>query len=278
MAYNPNNGYLYVTNRKPSGTVTVISTTTNMTVTVLGVGDRPTGIAYNPNDGCIYVANFGSNTVSVISGTSLVGTITDGFDGPAHIAVKNASNLLYVTNYGLAAGTGNAVKVVSGATRAVTKTIDLNLQGPWGIAVNQSTGWVYVATVSSGELGRIQPNDTMTDAIKPSPVSPTHTMRMVAVDAAQNLVFVPQDDVTGGTPPGDGDPGPELEKVFVYDPETGDWVDELEITVQQDPERGIAFDPVRHRLYVSNRRSDTVTVIQTMMHELYFPIIMKSFS
>ncbi len=68
-----------------------------------------------------------------------------------------------------------------------------------------------------------------------------------------------------------------MEKVFVYDPEANDWVGELEITVQQDPERGIAFDPVRHRLYVSNRRSDTVTVIQ-MIRKLYCPLIMKSFS
>jgi YVTN family beta-propeller protein len=275
-AYNPNNGYLYVTNRKTSGTVTVISTTTNMTVTILDVGDRPTGIAYNPNNDRIYVANFGSNTVSMISGTSMIGTVADGFDGPAHIAVKNASNLLYVTNYGLAAGLGTTVKVVSGVTHEVTKTINLNLHGPWGIAVNQNTGWVYVATVSSGELGRIQPNDTVTGSVKPEPPA---TLRMVAVDPDQDLVFVTQDDTDtlGGSPSHDGPPSPDMEKVFVYDPETNDWVNELEITVQQDPERGIAFDPVRHRLYVSNRISDTVTVIQTM-RKLYFPIILKSFS
>jgi DNA-binding beta-propeller fold protein YncE len=100
---------------------------------------------------------------------------------------------------------------------------------------------------------------------------------MVAVDPIQNLVFVTQEDVKGGTPPGDGDPDPEMEKVLIYDPETNDWVDELEITVQQDPERGIAFDPVRRRLYVSNRRSDTVTVIQAI-RQVYLPFIMKSSS
>jgi YVTN family beta-propeller protein len=274
MAYNPNNGYLYVTNRETSGTVTVISTTTNMTVTVLGIGDRPTGIVYNPKDGYIYVANFGDDDISVISGTVRINVFSAGFArSPAHLAVNPVNGKVYVTLYD---DTNNGVAIIN--STSVLTDISNVPQRPWGIAVNPNTGWVYVATVDGGELVRIRPdNDEVEDSINPSLPSPTHTLRMVAVDAAQNLVFVPQDDVTGGTPPGDGDPGPELEKVFVYDPETSDWVGEFEITVQQDPERGIAFDPVRHRLYVSNRRSNTVTVIQTI-RELYFPIIMKSFS
>ena len=259
MAYNPNNGYLYVTNRTTNGTVTVISTTTNMTVTKIYLNgeDYPTGIAYNPNDDCMYVAlNNASGSVKVISGTSVIDTVDDSsynFFWPAHIAVKEASDLLYVTNH------DGTVSVIDGSTREVTKSIPLGLQDLWGIEVNQRTGWVYAAALTGGELGRIQPNDTVTGPIKPEPPS---SLGMVAVDPSQNLVFVTQND--GQT-------------VFLYDPETGDWVDELEITVQQDPERGIAFDPVRHRLYVSNRISDTVTVIQTS-RKVYFPIIMKSFS
>ena len=281
IAYNPNNGYLYVTNRvdSDSGTVTIIDTDipTYTQVATPVVGTKPTGIAFNPNDDYMYVAmNYAPGSVLVISDTSVIDTVTDtfsSFNWPAHIAVKEASNLLYVTNSG-----ANTVSVISGATRAVTNEIVLNLPKPWGIAVNQNTGWVYVATESGGKLGRIQPNDTVTDAIEPDPPS---ALRMVAVDPAQNLVFVTQDDLnTLGDDPGGthhSPPTEEMEKVFVYDPETGDWVDELEITVQQDPERGIAFDPVRHRLYVSNRRSNTVTVIQESI-KFYFPIIMKASS
>jgi YVTN family beta-propeller protein len=260
IAYNPNNGYLYMTNRPDSGngTVAVISPATGLTVTdPIVVEEKPTGIAYNPNDGYIYVAmNYSPGSVKVISDTSVIDTVTDtlsSFNWPAHIAVKEASNLLYVTN-----GGDTTVSVIDGSTREVTEAIDVHLDDLWGIAVNQSTGWVYAAALTGGELGRIQPNDTVTDPVKPVPPS---SLGMVAVDPSQNLVFVTQND--GQT-------------VFVYDPEAGDWVDELEITVQQDPERGIAFDPVRHRLYVSNRISNTVTVIQTS-RKLYFPLIMKSF-
>jgi YVTN family beta-propeller protein len=265
MAHNPNNGYLYVTNRKTSGTVTVISTTTNMTVTTIDLHyDYPTGIAYNPHDYCMYVAlNYASGDVLVISGTSVIDTVDDSsynFFWPAHIAVKEASNLLYVTNE-------STVSVINGSTRMVTKEIPLNLQDLWGIAVNQTTGYVYAASYTSGDkLGVINPDDTYTFTEK---LVPGAALRMVAVDSDNNLVFVTKDEP-------DASPTGDPEHVFVFDAEAGDWADELEITVQQDPERGIAFDPVRHRLYVSNRVSDTVTVIQTS-RKLYFPIIMKSF-
>jgi YVTN family beta-propeller protein len=276
IAYNPDNGYLYVTNRPDSGNgaVAVISPTTGLTVTdPIVVEQKPTGIAYNPNDGCMYVAmNYAPGSVWVISDTSVIGPVDDTsyeFLWPAHIAVKEASNLLYVTN-------SSTVSVIDGSTRTVTEEIPVNLDDLWGIAVNQNTGWVYAAATTAGELGRIQPNDTVAVPVKPEPPA---SLRMVAVDPIQNLVFVTQDDTdtTGGLPSHDGPPSPQMEKVLIYDPETNDWVDELEITVQQDPERGMAFDPAGRRLYVSNRISDTVTVIQ-IIGKVYLPIILKSSS
>src|SRR6266540_2910507 len=68
MAFNPDNGDIYVTNLD-SDTVSVIDSQTN---TVIGnpipVGDRPVGIAFNADNGDLYVANQFSNTVSVIDG------------------------------------------------------------------------------------------------------------------------------------------------------------------------------------------------------------------
>lgn len=270
IAYNPNNGYLYVTNRTDAGTVTIINTATLTQVAVLGVGNKPTGIAFNPNDGLMYVPLFGESEISLISGTDVLSRVT-GFGSNrqlSHVAVNEAANRVYVTDHNYS---DSRVWVIYDATCPVTDSIFLNLHSPWGIAVNQSTGWVYVATIDSGELARIGPDHSVTST---KPITPS-ALRMVAVDPDQNLVFVTQDDTatTGGSD--NNDPTPQMEKVFIYDPETNDWVGE--ITVQQDPERGIAFDPVRHRLYVSNRISDTVTVIQTI-RKLYFPIIMKSFS
>ncbi|MFB0537721.1 MAG: YncE family protein [Anaerolineae bacterium] len=270
IAYNPSNRYLYVTNRPESGngTVAVISPTTGLTVTnPIVVGTKPTGIAFNPNDGYIYVVmNDVPGSVWVISGISFLDTVTDtdpiSLNWPAHIAVKEASNLLYVTNH------GGTVSVIDGSTRTVTEELQLNLEDLWGIAVDQTTGWVYAAARTGGELGRIQPNDTVTDSIKPDPPA---SLGMVAVDSYNQLVFVTEDEP-------DASPTGALEHVLVFDAEAGDWVDEFEITVQQDPERGMAFDPVKNRLYVSNRISNTVTVIGESVGEIYLPIIMRSFS
>jgi YVTN family beta-propeller protein len=270
IAYNPNNGYLYVTNRPDTeavnGTVAVINPTTGLTVTdPIPVGKKPTGIVFNPNDGYIYVAMNAispESVVEVISDTTITDTIAISHDWPAHIAVKEASNLLYVTNH------DGTVSVIDGSTREVTETIPLNLQDLWGIAVDQSTGYVYAASYTSGDkLGIINPDDTYTFTEK---LVPGAALRMVAVDSYDKLVFVTQDEPNASPT---GDP----EHVFVFDAETGDWVEKLKITVQQDPERGIAFDPARRRLYVSNRRSDTVTVIQ-IIGKVYLPIIMKSSS
>jgi len=268
IAYNPNNGYLYVTNRTNQGAVTIINTATLTQVTVLGVGDRPTGIAFNPNDGIMYVPLFGQSEVALISGTDVLSSINLGSNLQlSHVAVNVGANKVYVTDHNTSV---SQVFIIDGATRTYSATIGLPMgQGPWGIAVNQETDWVYVAAIDAGRLVRIRPTDTVSDAVEPPrPAS----LRMVAVDSENNFVFVTEDETE--TSP---DPDPEGEHVFVFDAETGNWVGEFTMDVEDDPERGIAFDPTRHRLYVSNRRSNTVTVIQTI-RKLYFPIIMKSFS
>ena len=66
-----------------SNTVSVINGTTNVVVDniTLATGEQeggaggigflsPTGIAYNPDNGNLYVANRGSDTLSVINGTT----------------------------------------------------------------------------------------------------------------------------------------------------------------------------------------------------------------
>jgi len=66
IAYDPSNGYIYVTNLD-SNTVSVINGKTNTVIATIPVGQRPVGVAYDPSNGYIYVTNSGSGTVSVIS-------------------------------------------------------------------------------------------------------------------------------------------------------------------------------------------------------------------
>jgi len=74
IAYDPSNGYIYVTNFL-SNTVWVINGATNTFVTIITVGFEPEGVAYDPSNGYIYVANSLSDTVSIIA-TSVSTTST----------------------------------------------------------------------------------------------------------------------------------------------------------------------------------------------------------
>jgi YVTN family beta-propeller protein len=80
IAFNPNNGDMYVANQgSSSNNVSVINSTTNTVVATIPVGSGPHGIAFNPNNGDMYVANHLSNNVSVIA--PLTATFSSGCNG-----------------------------------------------------------------------------------------------------------------------------------------------------------------------------------------------------
>ncbi len=108
------------------------------------VGATPKGIAVNPVTGKVYVANAGSDTVSVISGSTLAVTTTitlpapaSGTNYPEWIAVNPETNTVYVSNL-LSANT----MVIDGATDTHTATL-LSGGGGW-TAVNPLNDTVYV--------------------------------------------------------------------------------------------------------------------------------------
>ena len=65
-AYDSAKGEVFVANQG-SGTVSVISDSTNTIVATVPVGTDPNGVAYDSGMGEVFVANYGSNSVSVIS-------------------------------------------------------------------------------------------------------------------------------------------------------------------------------------------------------------------
>src|SRR5207247_101536 len=78
LAYDSENGYVYVTN-SDSQTVSVISGT--VVVATVPVGDGPSGVAYDSGNGYVYVSNYFSSNVSVIDGTTntVVATVPVGY-------------------------------------------------------------------------------------------------------------------------------------------------------------------------------------------------------
>src|SRR5437764_1397688 len=109
LAFYPATGNVYVANFG-TGTVSVISDSTNRIISRLVVGNNPFGVLYDPANQQIYVANYSSRTVSVIdpSTNSVVSTVSAG-NGPWNLAYDNANNDVYVTDFG-----SNTVSVIAG--------------------------------------------------------------------------------------------------------------------------------------------------------------------
>jgi YVTN family beta-propeller protein len=128
------------------GSVDVVDMATGKVTATVRVGSDPTGIAVDPATNRIYVANFGSASVSVISGASnsVTATISGGStwrptDRDA-VAVDQATDTIYVA----VNGPGLAgIEVVNGATNTVTDSITGPSYVSGGLALNAVTDTIY---------------------------------------------------------------------------------------------------------------------------------------
>jgi YVTN family beta-propeller protein len=241
VAVNPLTNTIYVAN-VGSGSVTVISGTTNSTTPVT-VGAQPDAVAVNPLTNKIYVANYSDGTVSVIDGaTNAVSTPIPVGSDPTVIAVNTALNQVYVVNQG-----SNSVTVLSGATGSTAATVigtDTVGTNPYAVAVNPVTGLAYVTNQGSNSVSVI-------DGANPTTVSTTipnvgANPYSIAVNPATNKVFVT--DLNGTT-------------VSVIDPTNSNAVTPVTVGTTGAEPWAIDVNPVTNEVYVADYGTGTVTVI-----------------
>ena len=153
IAYNSDNGNLYVTNRG-SDTLTVINGTTNELVDGISLNAiAPSGIVYNAANNYIYVTNMGSNTVSVINGTTntVVANIPVGL-GPNGIAYNQNNGDVYVAN-----SVNDTISIVDGLENTVISTIPLgNNNNPNDISYNINNDRLFVTNTNSSTVSAIE--------------------------------------------------------------------------------------------------------------------------
>jgi YVTN family beta-propeller protein len=131
------------------------------TITVGGVGTRPTEIAINQADDTVYVINRTlSGNVSVINGRTGArdDTIPVG-DYPRGVAVDQLDDTIYVTND----FTSSTLSVING--RNVDDSTTVTVTNPWAVAVDNTgsnAGLVYVSnywpTNTVSVIGRVSPS------------------------------------------------------------------------------------------------------------------------
>ena len=162
--------------------------------TSIDVGADPLWSTYDPRNGYLYVVNYGSNNVSVINGTTVVGTVNVGTN-PWSATYDGANGYIYVPNSGsdnvsllngaaviATVGAGDdpicavydsmnhyiyvvdqgppsySVMIFNGTT--LVKTLQVGTK-PYSATYDASNGWVYVADRGSNSVSVINGTTTV---------------------------------------------------------------------------------------------------------------------
>lgn len=125
MAYDSSNGYVYIANSASGSDIVTVVSGGKAVGNITGTFDDPAAVAYDSSDEEIYVVNgygaFGSpSTVVVVSGMSVVGTITVG-NGAVGITYDDGNTYLYVPN-----SDDGTVSVIAGGTTPTLSSLSVS--------------------------------------------------------------------------------------------------------------------------------------------------------
>lgn len=261
-----------------SNTMTAIDGAT-LTAQTVTVGSSPIYPVPNPVTGRVYVANSGQGTVSVVNGAdnTLIATIAN--TGPAHQgAVDTANNEIWMND-----SSGHRALVISGTDNTIITSVATSQLGPHGLGFNPVTGRIYTTNVEGNTVTVI---DRATRSKLKDIALPTSALG-IAVNSVTNKIYI----------------GTSLYKKIVVINGANDAVSEinvgrhvLELTVDETNNRiyatsqslpysvavidgssdtllgfypvgacpwGVAVDPSRNRLYITQQGEDSVRVLDT---------------
>jgi YVTN family beta-propeller protein len=207
--------------------------------TTISVGAFPIPVVVNPNTNLIYVGNAGSNTVSVISGSSntVLKNVTVGFT-PAALAMDTNANMVYVANI----NSGN-VSVINATTNTVVATVPVGIL-PTGIGVDSNLKKVYVANSQSGTVSVI-------DVLPGSPTKNSVISTIPLNSGTRAVAVIPNNHeviVTNGF----------SNVLYVINGTTNTLIKTLNIGVAADP---VAVNPTNNLVYTADLGTGTVTVV-----------------
>jgi YVTN family beta-propeller protein len=146
VAANPKTNLVYVTcwesywDETKTDSVYVIKASDNSISDIIPVGTFPSSIAVNENNNKVYVSNYGSNSITVIDGTTntVLSTISDINYNPYRVAIDSHTNMVYVT-------AANTLVVIDGSTDKIQSIIQLSRFDPNGIAINPIDHRAYIS-------------------------------------------------------------------------------------------------------------------------------------
>ena len=162
VAVDPDTKRIYVTSRE-NDTLFVYNTNVApwQQLYRVPVGDWPWGVAVDPTVGSprVYVVNYGSGTVQVFDATTLDLLKTfSGLSVPTQVAVNPTTRQAFVVNRGM-----NELWVIDGVSLTRVRTIRLEAEGAWGVAVDSKRNLVFVSIRNGGWLRAYDGNNDWAD-------------------------------------------------------------------------------------------------------------------
>ena len=229
IATDSGNGSAYVLNAS-DGTVSVLDGKTDTVVATLKVGDHPYSIAADSAAGKIYVTRTYSDQLMIIdAATNQVSSVKAG--SPDLLAIDSKKNTVYMLGY-----EGGNLSELNGATHALTHgSVGMHA---WGMAVDETTGLLYVARPGNAEVAVMTPG-----ASSPKMIPTGHIPCSIAVNARTHTVYVANYADNS---------------VTVIDGVKNQPVATL--AVGKRPE-ALAVDAEHNRVYVANTQGNSVTII-----------------
>ena len=152
--FDPNNGYVYVSNAG-NGTVSVISSSKNAVLAVLHVGSlwsSPSPPVLDPANGELFVSLEAQNTVVIISNETVVTTLPVGVAGsdPLTPLFDPQNGDFYVPT-----DASGFLSVISGATNSIVANVTVGT-GIGGAALDSANGEIYLTSSNQQGAGLVQ--------------------------------------------------------------------------------------------------------------------------
>lgn len=238
FAHTTQSTTMYVAN-SGTGTVGVISATTNLLTNLITVGNNPVALAELPNGSKLYCVNQNDGTVTVISTVDRLVVATIGVGNMPSFAVSNDTGaFVFVANQ--ADGT---VSVIDTATDTVTSTLAVGA-GPNFLFFDNKLKRVYVTNSGDGTVSVIR-TDVTPPVVLGAPITVGTTPLSVTALADGSRAYV-------------ANSGSGTVSVIV----TSNNTVSKTITVGTNPV-SIAASSDGTKVYVANRGSGTVSIIRT---------------
>jgi|HubBroStandDraft_1064217.scaffolds.fasta_scaffold00229_15 YVTN family beta-propeller protein len=236
--------------------VNIINDSSNTVNKTVWVGDAPNSLAYDPGDGDVYVANGDSKNITVIDdATDVVVANYGGFDSPDGITYSPIDTCIFVSNAG-----NNTVSTWYPGSQNFLYNTTVGA-APAGIIYAQFFGGanlIEVANLDSSNVSILDDSSGYVDYTVSLEAQPFGT----AYDSFDHEMFV-ANYVANGT-------------VQVINDTVNQFTPVAGIPVGHFPV-GVAYDPIQDEVFVTNSRSDSVSVISGFNNTVVKTITVGSF-